>query len=70
MTPTDEIHNYMNLLKVSDIYEWNVLTFVNDIIMKRCPDSMQLYFQKRHNLYDVRVKKTIDCSSSKNIRRR
>ena len=56
MTPTDEIHKNMNLLKVSDIYECNVLTFVNDIMMKRCPNSMQQYYQKRRNVYDVRVK--------------
>ena len=56
MTPTDEIHENMNLLKVSDIYECNVLTFVNDIMMKRCPDSMQQYYPKRRNIYDVRVK--------------
>ena len=46
MTPTDEIHKNMNLLKVSDIYECNVLTFVNDIMMKRCPNWMQLYSKK------------------------
>ena len=56
MTPTDEIHINMNLLKVSDIYECNLLTFVNGIMMKRCPDSMQQYYQKRHKVYDVRVK--------------
>ena len=56
MTPTDEIHKNINLLKVSDIYECNVHTFVNDIMMKRCPNSMQQYYQKRRNVYDVRVK--------------
>ena len=56
MTPTDEIHKNMTLLKVSDIYECTVLTFVNDIMMKRCPNSMQQYYQKRRNVYDVRVK--------------
>ena len=56
MTTTDEIHKNMNLLKVSDIYECTVFTFVNDIMMKRCPDSIPLYYQKWHNVYDVRVK--------------
>ena len=56
MTPTDAIHKNRNLLKVSDIYEYSVLTFVNDIMTKRCPDSMQQYYQKRHNVYDVRAK--------------
>ena len=53
MTPTDEIHKSMNLLTVSDIYE---CTFVNDIMKKMCPDSIQQYYQKRYNEYDVRVK--------------
>ena len=52
----DEIHKNMNLLKVSDIYECNILTFVNDIMMKKGPNSMQQYYQKRRNVYDVRVK--------------
>ena len=43
MSPTDEIHKSMNLPKVSDIYVCNVLTLVNDVIMKRCPDSMHRY---------------------------
>ena len=55
MNSTDEIHKNINLLKVSDIYECNLLTFVNDIMMKRCPDSMQQYYKKRHNIYDVRL---------------
>ena len=46
MTPTDEIHESMNLLKVSDIYECNVLTFVNDTVLKMCPDSTQQYHKK------------------------
>ena len=45
-TPTDEIHESMNLLKVSDIYECNVLIFVNDMMPKRCPDSTQQYYKK------------------------
>ena len=49
----------MNLLKVSPVYECNELTFVNNIIMKKCPDSMQWYNKKRHNVYDVRVKKQL-----------
>ena len=62
MTPTDESHKNMNLLKVSDIYECTVFTIVNDIIMKRCPDSMQQYYQKWHNVYDVRVKNQLTVS--------
>ena len=55
-TPTDEIHKTMNILKVKDIYEGNVLSFVNNIMMKMCPSSFELYFQKRQNNYDVRRK--------------
>ena len=56
MTPTDGIHKRMNILKVKDIYECNVLLFVNNIMMKICPRSFELYFQKIHNNYDVRRK--------------
>ena len=45
----------MNILKVKDIYECNVLSFVNNM-MKMCPSSFELYFQKRQNSYDVRRK--------------
>ena len=55
-TPTDEIHKTMNILKVKDIYECNLLSFVNKIMMKMCPSSFELYFQKRQNNYDVRRK--------------
>ena len=46
-TPTDEIHKTVNMLKVKDIYECNVLSFVNNIMMKMCPSSFELYFQKK-----------------------
>ena len=58
-TPTDEIHKTMNILKVKDIYECNVLSLVNNIMMKVCPSSFELYFQKRQNNYDVRRKNSI-----------
>ena len=51
-TPTHEIHKTMNILK--DIYECNALSFLNNITMKMCPRSFELYFQKRQNNFDVR----------------
>ena len=33
----------MKILKVKDIYEREVLSFVNDIMMKMCPRSFELY---------------------------
>ena len=57
--PIDGIHKMMNILKVKDIYECNVLSFVKNIWMKMCPRSFELYFQKGHNNYDVRRKKQL-----------
>ena len=37
----------MNTLKVKDIYERNVPSFVNNIMMEMCPSSFELYFQKK-----------------------
>ena len=60
MTPTDEIHESINLLKVSDICECNVLTFVNDA------ESVSRF----NATISCAGYKPIDFSSSKNIRRR
>ena len=51
MIPNDEIHEIMNVCIVKYIYECEV-SFVNDII-RICPRSFDLYFQKRHDNYDV-----------------
>ena len=50
MTPTNEIHKCMNILKVKDIYECSVLSFVNDIMMKTCPsfDNCKKKFEKNN----------------------
>ena len=51
MAPTDEIHKIMK-----DIYGCNVLSFVNNIVMKRYPSSFEPYFQKYIINYDIRRK--------------
>ena len=38
------------------MHECNILSFVNNIMMKMCLSSFELYFQKRQNNYDVRRK--------------
>ena len=32
MTPTNELHMHLNILRVSDIYKSNALSFVNEIL--------------------------------------
>ena len=38
MTPTNELHMHLNILKVTGIYKSNVLSFVNEILSGRSPD--------------------------------
>ena len=41
---------------MKDIYECNVLTLVNDIMMKNVLDPLSRTLKKKHNEYDVRRK--------------
>ena len=54
MTPTNELHMHLNILKVSDIYKSNVLSFVNEILSGRSPDIFKNYFILKNNQYDMR----------------
>ena len=56
MTPTNELHMHLNILKVSDIYKSNVLSFVNEILSGRSPDIFKNYFILKNNQYDMRRK--------------
>ena len=56
LTPTDTLHQIVNILKVSDIYQVNILSFVNDIVSGRCPNVFQDYFELKRNTYDLRKK--------------
>ena len=55
-TPTNELHMHLNILKVSDIYKSNVLSFVNEILSGRSPDIFKNYFILKNNQYDMRRK--------------
>ena len=56
MTPTNELDMHLNILKVSDIYKSNVLSFVNEILSGRSPDIFKNYFILKNNQYDMRRK--------------
>ena len=58
LTPTDTLHQTLNILKVSDIYQVNILSFVYDIVSGRCPNVFQYYFELKRNtyMYDLRTK--------------
>ena len=45
MTPTNELHMPLNILKVSDIYKSNVLSFFNENLSRRSPDIFENYFK-------------------------
>ena len=56
MTPTNELHMHLNILKVSDIYKSNVLSFVNEILSGRSPDIFKNCFILKNNQYDMHRK--------------
>ena len=56
LTPTEALHRKLNILKVRDIYECNLLSFVNDILIRRCPEVFTDYFVLKQNAYDLRTK--------------
>ena len=56
LTPTDTLHQTLNILKVSDIYQANISSFVNDIVSGRGPNVFQDYFELKRNTYDLRTK--------------
>ena len=43
MTPTNELHMHLNILKVSDNYKGNFLSFVNEILSGGSPDTFMNY---------------------------
>ena len=56
LTPTNSLHHNLNILKVQDIFKCNQLNFVNDILLKRCPEVFFEYFVPKQNAYDLRTK--------------
>ena len=55
MTPTSQLHMHLNILKVSDIYKSNVLSFVNEIL-SGSSYNFKNYFILKNNQYDVHRK--------------
>ena len=56
LTPTNTLHHNLNILKVQDVFNCNLVNFVNDILIKRCPDVFFEYFVLKQNTYDLRTK--------------
>ena len=75
MTRTNELHNDFKILKVNDIFEVNVLSFVKKCLYGECPALFKDYFNYQQHNYNVRVNKlhvpqsrTILASSSVKIK--
>ena len=55
-TFTNELHHQLSLLKVVDIHNVNVLSFVNECRSGRCPTLFLNYYHVREAGYDLRQK--------------
>ena len=55
-TSTNELHHQLSLLKVVDIHNVNVLSFVNECRSGRCPTLFSNYYHVREAGYDLRQK--------------
>ena len=57
MTPTNELHDDFKILKVKDIFEVNLLSFVNKCLHGECPELFSNYFNRQQHTYNVRINK-------------
>ena len=55
-TSTNELYHQLSLLKVVDIHNVNVLSFVNECRSGRCPTLFSNYYHVRGAGYDLRQK--------------
>ena len=55
-TSTNELHQQLSLLKVVDIHNVNLLSFVNECRSGRCPTLFSNYYHVREAGYDLREK--------------
>ena len=53
-TPTNRLHTDLKILKVNDIFEVNLLTFVRKCLYKECPSLFNDYFTYQQHNYNVR----------------
>ena len=54
--PTDEIHDQMEILKVSDNYKLEVLTFVHRFFNNKLPSVFNDYFKKLSDCHDINTR--------------
>ena len=55
-TSTNELHHQLSLLKVVDIHNIKVFSFVNECRSGRCPTLFSNYYHVREGGYDLRQK--------------
>ena len=56
-TPTDKLYKDLKILKVKDIFEVNILSFVKKCLLEECPDIFYNYFKYQQHGHDIRDRK-------------
>ena len=56
LTPTNKRHKHLNNLRINDLYNYSILSFVNDTQLGKCPEIFEKYFEKKHSNYDLSQK--------------
>ena len=56
MYSTNKLHNELELLKINDIYESEVLTFVYNCVNRNVPDVMGNYFTKMGDTHNINTR--------------
>ena len=56
-TPTNEVHSSLNILKVKDIQSVNIICFVRNCLLKKCPENFYSYYQYRNTPYPNRSRR-------------
>ena len=55
-TPTNEIHNDMEILKINDAYKLEVLSFVHNFINKKLPSVFDDYFRSLRDCHTLNTR--------------
>ena len=53
-TSTNELHKFMNILKVKDIQNANIVCFVKNCLIKNCPTQFNDYYTNHTTQYAIR----------------
>ena len=56
-TPTDDLHNMLNISKVNGVYEMNVLFFVQKCLLLDVPPVLADHFKHQEVNYDRRFQR-------------